>query len=109
MSEPCVRAVRHPPEQRAYSVFEEYVPPDPCRNFVDAMASLQIGKDERFCTPHHPRITIHHIQVGAHIRRQIRFVDHQQGGTRESRATFVWHFILEDSSIKFEAIVEMQK
>jgi len=51
------------------------------------MASLQIGKDERFCTSHYPRITIHHIQVGADIRRQIRFVDHQQVGTRRATAS----------------------
>src|SRR5215469_14973755 len=47
------------------SLFEEEFPADPVDDFIDAVASLQIRKDDRLRTPHDLRITVHDFEVGA--------------------------------------------
>src|SRR5258706_16307682 len=65
----------------------------PCENGVQACTILEVGEDERTFAAHTPRVTLHHFQRSSHVRCQVNFVDDQQIGASDARATFARDFI----------------
>ncbi len=58
----------------------------PLEDAVKAHVLSEIGEQERPRASHLARVAIHHFQRGADVRSQINFVDHQEIGSRDSRA-----------------------
>src|ERR1051326_167009 len=93
MPVPGGRGVRLAREEQAYSILEQQLPANPGDDLIDALPRLQICKNEWLYAAHDSRITIHHSKVGADVWRQVRFVDYEQIGARDSRAALARHFI----------------
>src|SRR5262245_26349486 len=55
---------------------------------VDALAGAQIAEHEGTRAAHAPGVALHDRERGADVGREIDFVDHEQVGTRDARATF---------------------
>src|SRR4051812_35968824 len=51
---------------------------DEAHDLVDRLARADIGEQERPQAAHLVRITVHHLEAGADMRREVDLVDHQK-------------------------------
>src|SRR5262249_19544496 len=47
-------------------------------DLVHPLGVTQVGEDERARAAHAPRVTVHHVERGAHMRREVGLVDHEE-------------------------------
>lgn len=77
-----------------YLVTERLCPtPLPCLehmfyHIIHPLVIPHARKDKRPTISHHPSIAIHDVQTCSYVRCQIRLVDDEEGGLRDTRAAF---------------------
>src|SRR5688572_15660286 len=75
------------------SGLEEKLLADPRHHTVHAFTRLKVCEQERLLPSHHPRVTVHDLEIRADIRRKIGFVDDKQIRPRDSRTSLARNLV----------------
>ena len=62
-------------------------------DLVEPFAGEAVGEDERPLAAHRPRVALHHLQVGADVRREVGLVDDQEVGARDAGPALAWDLV----------------